>query len=197
MKTLYVIYLSLVEDGNVIFSSPFSTFNSAKDNIEIFLNDYGQKIGKKCVSVSKEELEKLKVDKMLEDCFYVRRKNSEATIYYRNVLAGYFRNTFLLNRYGKIGINEFSIPSTVNHSFTSLIEHRQEEVKKEAVEKMSHGVHVTFISELKNVLLNRKNNIAEEIEKKPITVNPFVSSLIEGKSRLRNITPPPERKLIL
>ena len=193
MKTFYVIYLNLREDGNVIFSSPFSSFNSAKDNIENFLNDYSSKMGKKLISISKDELEKLKNSKNFEDCLYVRKKNSEATIYYRNVLTGYFRNTYLLSRYGNIGINEFNIPTEDNN--TSLLEAKKE-MKKETVEKKSHGVHVTFISELKNALSKRNSSVVEMKEKVEV-INPFILSLIERKNTLKNITPPPERKIIL
>jgi hypothetical protein len=199
MKTFYIVYLNLREDGNVIFSSPFSSFNNAKENIETFLNDYAGKIGKKCIFISKEDLEKYKNSKTLEDCLYVRKKNSEATIYCRNVLTGYFRNTHLLCRYGNIGINEINIPDCVPNNKVSFVEQKKEEVKKETVEKMSHGVHVTFISELKNALINRRNNIDNvvKVEEKGKAVNPFVTSLIERKESLKNITPPPERKLIL
>lgn len=194
MKTFYVIYLNLREDGNVIFSSPFFSFNNAKDNIENFLNDYSTKMGKKLIFVSKDEYETLKNSKNIEDCLYVRKKNSEAIIYYRNVLTGYFRNTYLLSRYGNIGINEFNIPHQDNSSFN--LQESKKEIKKETVEKKSHGVHVTFISELKNVLSKRNNPLVETKQKSEI-LNPFVLSLIERKNSLKNITPPPERKLIL
>ena len=71
------------------------------------------------------------------------------------------------------------------------------------------GQHVTFLSELKDVINNRNNDgcikkknnrirvkIQEKIET-PLCIpaNNFVSSLIEGKRNLKNVTPPVERKI--
>ena len=69
--------------------------------------------------------------------------------------------------------------------------------KEEGVEKFSHGLHVTFISELKNILSKRLPNSNIQIQKKEKEDDPFLNSLIDGKNTLRNITPPPPRKIML
>ena len=199
MKAFYVIYLSVKEDATVVFSPIFSSFNKAKENIDIFLKDYAEKRGKSISFLSKEELEKLKLNKKPDDCFYIRKKTTEATVYFRNTLHGTWYNSFSIDRYGKLGINEFNIEYAVS---TTVTEYKKEEIKKETVEKMSHGAHVNFISELKDVISKRKNltqSVLEENSKRQLErkENTFITSLIEKKKLLKNITPPPERKLIL
>lgn len=187
MNRFYVIYLCLRDDGNVVFSSPYSSFTKAKENIDSFLEDYAEKRSKRVVSISKDELETLKLNKKPEDHFFVRKKNSDATVYSRNTLTGTFYNSYSIVRYGKIGINEFNVaPEVVKKNIK----------KEEGVEKLSHGVHVTFISELKNALSKKLPNKEINIQPKEKEVSPFMTSLVEGKKTLRNVTPPPPRKLI-
>ena len=62
---------------------------------------------------------------------------------------------------------------------------------------MAHGMHVTFISELKNALNKRKDKEPEFSITPKFIDNPFLDSLVERKNSLKIITPPPERKLIL
>ena len=194
MKLFYIIYLSIKEDGNVIFSSPYSSFNSAKQNIESFLNEYAEKRGKKVIYKTKDEFEKLKLVKRPDDVFYVRKKNSEAVIYYRQTVTGTFYNSFIVEKYGRIGINEFSCDEeTPNH----VIQNEVVIQKKEEKETMAHGMHVTFISELKNALNKRKDKEPEFSITPKFIDNPFLDSLVERKNSLKIITPPPERKLIL
>lgn len=187
MNRFYVIYFSLRDDGNVVFSTPYTSFTKAKENIDSFLNDYAEKRSKKTVFLTKDELEKLKLEKKPEDSFFVRKKNSDATVYSRNTLTGTFYNSYTIERYGKIGINEFNISPEVEQKVV---------VKEETIEKKSHGVHVNFISELKNTLSKRLPVKEITIASKEKEDNPFVSSLVEGKKTLRHITPPPPRKFI-
>ena len=198
MTRFYVIYLSLMGDGNVLFSSLYSSFNKAKENIDSFLKDYGEKRSKKVITISKEELEALKLNKKPDDCIYVRRKNSEASLYFRNTLHGTFYNSYSIERYGKVGISEFSLPFIKDlEKFEEELEEFEETKTDEGVENLSHGVHVTFISELKNVLAKRKF-LNPEIKKEVVKeVNPFILSLIEQKTRLTHITPPLPRRIIL
>lgn len=203
MKRFYVIYLSLREDGNVLFSSFFSSFNDAKGNIDYFLKDYLDKRGKSFKIISKEDFEKVKLEKIPEDCIFVRRKNSEATLYYRSTVTGTFYNSYTIERFGKIGINEFSYSEeTIKDKEQTFSANNK---KIDGIEKLSHGVHVNLMSELKSILTKRvkkeenidtKNSLIKE-DKKEIVTSEFVHSLIQRKNTLRNITPPPPRKLIL
>tara|TARA_R110001599_G_scaffold218081_1_gene416351 strand:+ start:138 stop:716 length:579 start_codon:yes stop_codon:yes gene_type:complete len=180
MLQKYFIYFSLKEECNVYFSSTYSTFNEAKHNIENFLKDYAHTRGKSVIYVTKEELEKVKVP---EKAYYVRRKNSEAIVYNFETNIGRFYNTYTLTKYGKIGINEIlfskeekeiSVEKTVNLHVTNY----------------ERGAHVSFVSELKNVLSKRELTIIlpqkKEVEKPE---NPFITSLKLGKTTLRNVTP--------
>lgn len=187
MNRFYVIYLCLRDDGNVIFSSPYPSFTKAKENIDSFLNEYADKRSKKVVFLSKDEMEILKTNKKPEDSLFVRKKNSDATVYFRNTLTGTFYNSYSIERYGKVGINEFNISPEVENKKVE---------KEEGVEKLSHGVHVTFISELKNALSKKLPNKEIKIQPKDKEISPFVTSLVEGKKTLRNVTPPPPRKLV-
>lgn len=180
MLQKYFLYFSLKEECNVYFSSTYSTFNEAKHNIENFLKDYAHTRGQSVIYVTKEELEKVKVP---EKAYYVRRKNSEAIVYNFETNIGRFYNTYTLTKYGKIGINEIlfskeekeiSVEKTVNLHVTNY----------------ERGAHVSFVSELKNVLSKRELTIIlpqkKEVEK---SENPFITSLKLGKTTLRNVTP--------
>ena len=187
MKTVYVVYLSLCEDGNVIFSDPFTSFNSAKQNIDIFLKEQAENLGKKIINMTKEEFAKLKLEKTPDDCIYIRKKNSTTTLYHRVTSPGRFYNSYIIERYARTGIAEFDL---------STKEEKKEVVKNTGVENLSHGVHVTFISELKDALIKRRHSYNfENLEKKEKGQNPFVTSLVERKITLRHITPPLPRKI--
>ena len=189
MLRKYVIYFSLKETCDVYFSPMYSSFNEAKNNIDSFLENFAKKRGKKTINVSKEELEKL--NKKSEDCFYVRRKNSEAIVYNVNVSSGYFINSYTVEKYGRVNINEFTLSEK-----EPLDEEKTADLH---VTNYERGTHVSFVSELKNVLHNREKNVEFQILKpeKEQEENPFILSLIEGKSKLKNITPPVPRKHIV
>lgn len=182
MLRKYVIYFGLKETCDVYFSSMYSSFNEAKNNIDNFLENYAKKRGKKIINVSKEELEKIKLNKRPEDCFYVRRKNSEAIIYYVNILSGTFYNSYYIEKYGKVNINEFTLSEKGPIDEQKTVESH--------VTNYERGTHVSFVSELKSVLQNRQKNFEIEILKKEQEENPFILSLSNGKSSLRNVTPP-------
>ena len=188
MKRFYVIYLALLDDGNVLFSDPFPTFNHARDSISTFLNEHGKQICKKVVDVSKDDFAQLKKVKQPEDCIYVRKNSS---LYYRKTHPGTIYNSYSIERYGKVGVTEFNISENDN----LVVE---ESKKVESVEKLSHGVHVTFISELKDTL-NRRTPRSCTFKKPPPPKrsNPFIRSLVEGKTRLKNVTPPLPRRIVI
>ena len=189
MKNFYVISLSLKEDGDVLFSPAYLTFNEAKKNIENFLDDFSTKRGKKLVFLSKDEMEKLKLQKRPDDNIYVRKRTSEATLYHRNTLLGYISNSYSIEKLGKLSVNEFVV-----NSVESVC--KEESVKSAGVEKLSHGVHVNLISELKSVLSSRQDKTIQ-IEKKEKGEDPFILALRSRKETLKNITPPPPRKVIV
>ena len=192
MLQKYIIYFSLRESCDVYFSQMYSTFNSAKENIDVFLENYAEKRGKKIIITSKEELESLKLSKKCEDCFYVRRKNSEAIVYNVNVSQGTFYNSYSIEKYGKVNINEFI-----------FYQNKEEVIPEEKVADLyvtnhERGTHVSFLSELKDVINKReKKEVTFEIGeslKKEKTDSDFIKSLKEGKKSLRNIIPPVTRK---
>lgn len=186
MDRVYIIYLSLSEEGDVLFSTPFSSFNLAKENVITFLENHASELGKDISFLSKEEFAKLKLEKTPEDRFYVRKKNSSGTIYKRVTAIGRIFNSYSIEKYGKLGIAEFDFSE----------KEKTETVQNTSVENLSHGVHVTFISELKDILSKRKEPSPIHVEKPEKKESPFIMSLIERKQTLRHITPPPPRKII-
>jgi len=194
MKMLqkYIIYFSLKESCDVYFSPMYSSFNNARERIDDFLENYAKKRGKKLINVTKEELEKLKLTKKPENCFYVRRKNSEAIVYHVNISEGTFYNSYSIEKFGKVNINEF------------LFQQKEETIPEEKVTELyvtnhERGAHVSFLSELKDVINKRENknlnfDLTNKNEKQD---TPFVLSLKEGKQKLRKITPPLPRKIFL
>jgi hypothetical protein len=222
MLQKYIIYFTIKETCDVYFSQPYSTFNKAKDNIDKFLEDHAKNRGKKVINLSKEELEKLKLSKKPEDCFYVRRKNSEAIVY--NIVTSYgtFYNSYSVEKFGKINITEilFKKENVCNGKSDKNEDKSEDNEDKEEnfipedkiadlhVTNYERGAHVSFVSELKNVLNSRKlkdikikpeNDTKEEKEKdiKNNKESPFIASLIEGKIKLRNITPPIPKKHLM
>ena len=190
MLQKYIIYFSLRESCDVHFSQMFSSFNMAKQNIDSFLEDFAKKRGKKVVNVSKEELEKMKTCKKPEDCFYVRRKNSEAIVYKVNISQGTFYNSYYLEKYGKLNINEF-----IFHQKEEVIP--QEKITELYVTNQERGAHISFLSELKDVINKRENKqVKFQIDNvvKEKTDTEFILSLKEGKKNLKNVTPPVIRK---
>ena len=190
MLQKYIIYFSLKESCDVYFSPMYSSFNIAREQIDDFLENYAKKRGKKLINVTKEELEKLKLTKKPENCFYVRRKNSETIVYHVNISEGTFYNSYSIEKFGKVNINEF------------LFQQKEESIPEEKVTELyvtnhERGAHVSFLSELKDVINKRENkkvnfDLTNKNEKQD---TPFVLSLKEGKQKLRKITPPLPRKI--
>ena len=187
MLQKYFIYFSTKEECNVYFSSTYPTFNKAKDNIENFLEDYAKTRGKSVIYVTKEELEKVKVPKK---AYYVRRKNSEAVVYNFETNLGTFYNTYTLTKYGKIGIHEI------------LFSKEEKEISPEKtvnlhVTNYERGAHVSFVSELKNVLSKRESSVILPQKKElEISENPFITSLKLGKTTLRPVSVHPSTPVL-
>lgn len=200
MKSFCVIYLSL-KDGTVMFSQPYNSFTKAKENIDNFISSFAEKQGKKMVSLSKEQLEKIKQNKTPDDAIFVRKKISEATLYYRLTYPGRFYDTYSVEKLGMLGINEFSIASNFQDNSEEIKEIVEREMKSETVEKMSHGIHGNLILELKKAVLKRQGlNKTVEIKKHEDVISPqsvFISSLVERKDTLKHVpaplTPPVSR----
>ena len=119
--------------------------------------------------------------KMVEKNDYVRRKNSEAVVYNFETNLGTFYNTYTLTKYGKIGIHEI------------LFSKEEKEISPEKtvnlhVTNYERGAHVSFVSELKNVLSKRGTSVILPQKKElEISENPFITSLKLGKTTLRSI----------
>ena len=192
MKMLqkYIIYFSLKESCDVYFSPMYSSFNKAKQEIDNFLKDFAKKRGKKVIIVSKDELEKLKVSKKPEDCFYVRRKNSQAVVYNVNISQGAFYNSYSIEKYGKINVNEFIFQTNKEEKVIS-----EEKIADLYVTNQERGTHISFLSELKDVINKReKKEVNFHIEPKEKDESKFILSLKEGKKTLRNVSSPVIRK---
>jgi len=206
MFNVYTLYLNVRETGDVIFSNTYNSYNKAKNNIESFLEEHAKHRGKKIVYVGKEELEKLKTStKKTDTDFFVKKKKSEAIIYCLSVSPGRIYNSYSIKKYGNVGISEFSVkvPSHL------LPQDEEEElsdsddfemIEPNTVSNYEHGTHVTFISELKSVLQNRRKSICVESPQKNIDnskMEEFIADLVNGKEKLNHITPPPSPKLFL
>lgn len=179
MQTKYIIYLSLKESCEVEFSSLYNSYNSAKEDMNSFLNSCIEKRGKKIKLVSKEELTKIKLVKHPEDCIYVKRKTSEAVLYSVHTIVGIFYNAYNISKFAKSGITEILIS---NEKEVVILE-------KNKGDKPKVKSEITFLSELKNILDKR-----ERIEfsfpdtlKKDKCEDGFVSSLLEQKALLKKV----------
>jgi hypothetical protein len=179
----YILYLNLKEE--VLFHNElFLSFNNAKEEIDSFFDDYAKKRGKKIVFLSKEELEKLKLVKKPEDFFYIRKKQSEATIYSRITIPGTFYNSYSIEKYGNIGINEFLIRKADEIQNVQNIK----DIKELHITNHERGSHVSLISELKKVLSKRDSpKEIKEIKDIKEKDDSFVKALEEGKTKLRSI----------
>jgi len=185
MLQKYIIYFTLKDTCDVIFSPMFSSFNSAKDGIKNFIHTYAEDRGKKVIMISKEELEKLKMSKKPEDCIYIRKKNSQAIVYGVNISEGRIYNSYSLEKLGKVGINEFMFP------VEQKAEINETKLYDAHVTNYERGTHVSFLSELKNVLTKREEKEFVEVStEKEFGENPFISSLIAGKKTLKNVGSP-------
>lgn len=181
MLQKFVIYFSLKESGDVLFSPIYSSFNHAKDSMNSFLEDYFKRMGKKVFFVTKEEFEK---NKKPENGFYVRKKNSEAVIYRSIVSVGTFYNTYSMEKYGKLGINEFLIPKD-----NSDLVINNDKIKDLYVTNQERGTHISFLSELKNTIAKRENvnniQIQKQEKKEKDRMDIFIDALLEGKNKLK------------
>lgn len=175
MLQKYVVYFTL-KDCDIYFSSVYSTFNEAKNNIDSFIDNFAKERGKRVIMVTKEELEKLKP---VENCLYVRRKKSEAVIYKLNVSTGTFYNSYKLIKMGKVGINEFVFK--LNESVT------ENKIVESHVTNYERGAHVSFVSELKDVLNRREKKPFKIVTREKDNNNAFINSLIEGKKKLKKM----------
>jgi len=185
MLQKYIIYFSLKDTCDVIFSPIYSSFNSAKTGIKSFIDSYAQDRGKKTVLISKEELEKLKCSKKPEDCFYIRKKNSEAIVYHVVVSEGRIYNSYKIEKLGKVGITEMMIQVQEKQEINET------KLYDAHVTNYERGTHVSFLSELKNVLTNRSEKEFVEVSMdKECEENPFIISLLEGKKILKNVGSP-------
>jgi len=195
MNTFYVIYINMKE-GTVIFSALFSSFSQAKNNIDDFLAEYAKKINKPISFLSKDELEKLKISKKIDDNLYIRKKDSNAIIYFRNTLTGTFYNTYSLQKYAHLGINEFILPLPGNP---------KREIKDIHITNRERGSHVNVITELKTVL-HKKNIEDKELkernkeehedncsQREQDKMSIFIRDLMEGKKKLKSVPKPIEK----
>ncbi len=147
------------------------------------LENLASKNGKKILEISKEEFEKLKILGKYEDVFYVRRKSSEILIYSQNVIEGRIYNTYTLNKFGKIGINEFLVKG---ENVSEKIE--EVEIRNLHVTNHERGNHVSLISELREVLAKKERKNIDIVRKEfLINKSSFIDSLVEGKKTLRHI----------
>ena len=185
----YVIYFCVKNSCDVEFGIPHMQYSSAKEGIDDFLSKYAEKRGKKLKYVGKEEFEKIKLLKRPEDCFYIRKKNSEAVVYNVNISIGTIYNSYSIEKYGKIGIAEFPCQNNVVLSAKSPECNEEIKIKDMHVTNYERGAHVSFVTELKSVLSKRTPSQNVEIEKKEVSPcsNDFISSLIEGKKKLKTV----------
>jgi hypothetical protein len=179
----FALYLSTREDGNVIFHNElFSSFNVAKKEMDNFLLEITKKRSKKVIEIEKEEFEKLKISGKIEDAFYIRKKNSQILIYSRGILPGRIYNSYGLNKFGKIGINEFLIQTELETQ--KCVE--ESKITNLHVTNHERGNHVSLVSELKEVLARREaRKIPVKITSQFTFDTSFVEDLIEGKKKLK------------
>lgn len=181
----FALYLNIREDGNVLFHNElFSSFNVAKEQMENFLDNFAKKRGKKLVEISKQEFEKLKVSRKLEDVWYIRKKNSEIIIYSRNVLSGRFYDSHSIEKFGKVGINEFlvSLNDVKNEG-----KNEDFEIRNLHITNHERGNHVSLVSELKHVLARRERKNIPEIKSQIKFDTKFLEDLVEGKKKLKTV----------
>ena len=179
MQTRYIVYLSLKDSCEVEFSGLYNSYNSAKEEMNLFLNSCVEKRGGKMKLVLKEELEKLKLVKHPENCIYVKRKTSEAILYSVITSVGTFYNTYNISKFGKSGITEILIS---NEKEVVILE-------KNKGDKPKVDNEITFLTELKNILSKRESSSFSfpDFIKRDQNDGNFVSSLVEQKANLKKV----------
>lgn len=196
MFNVYVLCLSL-KNGDTVFSKTYSSFNKAKDKISVFVENYYNERGKKLVQVDEEELEKLKgTIKKGDKNVYMQKRPSEAILYKLGIDEGWVKNSYLLEKIGQIGVSELAVKVPSVYLADDEIEESDSDdfelVPVSKITNYEHGTHVHFISELKNVLSNKKNrelNIPETVVDNSKMEN-FISDLVNQKNRLNHVSPP-------
>ena len=99
---MFFIYLTSLETGDVIFSKPFNSFTGAK----AYMNEFLSTTYTNLKYVTKEELDKIKIEKCPEDLKYARKKDSHATIYIRVTSTGRIYNTYTIEKFARVNIGE-------------------------------------------------------------------------------------------
>ena len=209
MFSAYTVYFAYSDTLNVEFSQVYNSFNSAKSSMEAFLEEQLSKIGKKGTYVTKEEFEVVK-NKPVKDSFYIRKKNSEATVFAAITNVGRFYDTYSISKFGKVGITEFNcfVKGASKEVVVEKEKTKEEEKKAEPILELENktvseielkelhvtnyerGAHVSFINDLKSRLKARqgKEFVFEKIKNtEEDGMKVFIGKLQEGKSRLKSL----------
>lgn len=215
MLNQYVLYLTDRNSGDVILSRAFSSFGLAKDNIDDFLKSSADKLGKKLQIVSKDVLGNLKSDSKPGDFLYAVKKENSVTLFHRITCRGRFFNSYSIEKYGKIGINEFSIP------VDSIQPHPLQRVSRVSLTKeedlmpvplyssssfsssLSSNSQKNLIKELKDKMSPRTQNeihdglsiddkvnsniVENQVFKDKTAMEKFTDDLKEGKTKLKKV----------
>lgn len=207
MLNQYVLYLTDRKSGDVILSKAYSSFGIAKENIDLFLKESAEKLGKKIQIVSKDVLGNIKADSKPADFLYAVKKENSVSLYHRVTSRGRIFNSFSIEKYGKIGINEFSIP------VDSIKPHPLQKISRVSLTKeddvlpssltssaLNSNINFDLLKELKEKMSPREissSSIDEKLsaerssgeKKEKTSMEKFTEDLIDGKTKLKHVAP--------
>ena len=178
----YIIYLCRRDSCEVKFSHVYDSYNAAKWGLEEFVTKWSEGEGKTVKIVSKSELEKIKLLRKPENAFYVKKKVAESTLYKVVTIPGMIYNSYRIEKFGKVNIEEIS--------------HELRETKAEgstSEPKVLFGLpyqdRSPLLDELKDHFKNRPPHRFSLIPKSqdPNDTNQFVESLIARKLELKKL----------
>lgn len=195
MQNLYIIYKTSLDTGDCKLIKTYSSFNNASNDLKSVINwdieNNYKGIKTKIISNEKCVEEIIRNDlEVVNGVFFVQKRNS-VIIYKKHTDLGWIRNNTLINKIGKIGIDELTIKlgnSDGNNTF--IIDN----ITQNSAHKSSnyeHGRHVSLIEEIKCIVEGHdKLSTPIKIEKKPVInllQQKFISDLQGMKIKLKPV----------
>ena len=110
----YLIYLCRSDSCEVKFSHVYDSYGEAKWGLDEFVTKWSEKEGKTMKIVTKPELEKIKLLRKPENIFYVKKKVAENVLYKVVTIPGRIYNSYRIEKFGKVNIEEISNVSNVS-----------------------------------------------------------------------------------
>ena len=176
----YIIYLCRSDSCEVKFSHVYDSYNAAKWGVEEFVKNWSEREGKATKVVSKTELEKIKLLRKPENAFYVKKKVSESVLYKVITIPGMIYNSYRIEKFGKVNIEEISheIPETKAEGATT---------ETKTIFGIPFQDRSPLLDELKDVVSKRGPARFSLVSREKEQNNEFVNALIARKMELKKL----------